>query len=67
MNDFDKIIAAIFAANMLTGKSADHAAYLDAYDQFIDLMERRKKAEHKPMNISPEVLEQVRNMPKRRR
>jgi hypothetical protein len=34
----DKIVAAIFAAAMCSGKSVDEATYLQTYDGFIDLL-----------------------------
>ena len=40
----DKIVAAIFAANMCAGKTVDHATYLQTYDDFIDKMKSREKA-----------------------
>jgi hypothetical protein len=66
MNDTDKIIAAIFAASTLTGKSVEPAAYFDAHDQFIGLMESRAKAKKKPMKISADALARSKKMTPRR-
>jgi pantothenate synthetase len=57
MTEADKIVAAIFAANMCAGKNADHATYLQTYDEFIDLMEKRWKAKHKMSPISDAAIE----------
>ena len=66
MTEADKIVAAIFAANMCAGKIADHATYLQTYDDFIDKMKEREKAKKKPLNVDKGVLEQAKRLPPRR-
>jgi len=56
MTETDKIVAAIFAASMCSGKTVDHATYLQTYDGFIDLMEKSWKAKHKMPPITDEML-----------
>jgi hypothetical protein len=68
MNDADKIIAAIFAAQSLPRKS-DPPAYLDAYEKFLAVIEERRKwaAQNKPkMKINPKVLERAKTKPPHR-
>jgi hypothetical protein len=64
MAEADKIVAAIFAANMLSGKSADPAKYLDTYEQFLDLMDRRDGSKHQMPPITPENLAEIAAAPK---
>ena len=66
MADADKIVAAIFAANMCAGKNADHATYLQTYDNFIDKMKEREKAKKKPLNVSKETVVHAGEPPRRR-
>jgi len=66
MADADKIVAAIFAANMCAGKNADHATYLQTYDNFIDKMKEREKAKKKPLNVSKETVVRAGEPPRRR-
>jgi hypothetical protein len=65
MKDTDKIIAAICAASALSGKADEPAAYFDAHEQFIGLMEDRAKAKKKPMKISADLLAKSKKMTRR--
>jgi hypothetical protein len=66
MTEADKIVAAIFAANMCAGKTVDHATYLQTYDDFIDKMKEREKAKKKPLNIGKEALARAAELPRRK-
>jgi hypothetical protein len=42
LTDNEKLIAAIWTASMLQGKSHSHEAYFETYDRFLDMMSHRK-------------------------
>jgi NifU-like protein involved in Fe-S cluster formation len=65
MADADKIVAAIFAANMCRGKTV--IEHLQTYDDFIDKMKEREKAKNKPLNVGKGVLARATEPPPRKR
>ncbi len=65
MTDTDKIVAAIFAARMCGG-NAEPEEYLQAYEEFLDLMKKREKAKHPPPDIGDAALEQAKHKPGRK-
>jgi hypothetical protein len=56
MTEADKIVAAIFAANLCSGKNCDRTTYLQTYDDFINLMKEREKEKHKTPPITDKML-----------
>jgi hypothetical protein len=62
MTDTDKIVAAIFTAGMCGKKNSDHAAYLQNYNTFLELMEKERAAKKKPMKINKGILDRPINV-----
>jgi hypothetical protein len=56
MTEADKIVAAIFAANLCSGKNCDRTTYLQTYDDFINMMKEREKEKHKMPPITDKML-----------
>jgi hypothetical protein len=57
--DTDKIIAAIFTASICGRAGSDQETYLQTFDEFLEKMDKRKKAKKKPMRISDKTLAQA--------
>lgn len=66
MADADKIVAAIFAANMCAGKNADHATYLQTYDDFLNKMKEREEAKKKRLNVGKETVARAGELQRKR-
>jgi NifU-like protein involved in Fe-S cluster formation len=65
MTETDKIVAAIFAANMCRGKTV--IEHLQTYDDFLNKMKEREEAKKKQMKVSKEALARATEPPPRKR